>query len=845
MKKIIFSIFLFFFLGVNSTFSAWEKLNNNDLLLYTRTDCVPKWYYIQNSNNHSLEFSACNSNTAVYTNLWRKSINWDNLGYLIHTELWIFNFYNWNRNGSSYSFWNWLLNNRETWEIVQIARNSQRYYSWVEIKYCWWNSFDINMYWTWINANSLDWTYTNWQNCSWNPSLTLSWWSDNWKIENYLYKVEDWNAFFWYIDNSNVFRVTILPSSSSTMQTFIIWLPELPANVYSYNLAVSDSRLFYSVIRNDGSSKLYELIWSTFIETPNTSVYLFASIPNKPNLYWIDCNEDWINCLSILSTSYNKKLSIWTFYDVLSKEYRVYYRNVAYEFYSSNSIDLSDIWGGWGEEWWETWNLNCEKVVIPNPNPIYYNYISTNNYITSEDTFTEKSYLSFECTEWVWINCHASTDSWDKWQMGNLVNAFSTWWISFTWKIWSLVWTFYAPNLWFSTSNWEYAFDKFNWINWLFIETNDKFPWFHIYECKDYSTDPVYFVADESKPIIPVWQKNNFITYEELWESKHLYFSNTQKYSSICLKFNNTNQTYDFKLHFFTNNSKLETKEVCKDKSWNYYINDEYIWKTDDDIKDYFINKGNWTLPSKENVVSWVCSWNRGTFDFLRSPICYITQVLDNIFNKIWKILDFFTWNSEDIEDLWDSETWINQEWFYELNSAWEIELDFWSSLNPIEYEKNNSCKMINKNNLTFIYNSNWHVGINFSLQQYELFTDTTLGWIWDKLTWIIIWPLNAIIWISWILIPFSEQTKEYCLFWKVVQIEHHKLFKNTEYYQEFTFIDYLVLFATSLLLLTTFWIIRPFAKSEEENTPRPINVVIEQKWPRAYNPKPPKNTKK
>ncbi|MDR3150554.1 MAG: hypothetical protein LBU14_02840 [Candidatus Peribacteria bacterium] len=41
--------------------------------------------------------------------------------------------------------------------------------------------------------------------------------------------------------------------------------------------------------------------------------------------------------------------------------------------------------------------LFCEDRTLPASYPIFYDYISTNNYITNEDTFTEKSYLSFEC----------------------------------------------------------------------------------------------------------------------------------------------------------------------------------------------------------------------------------------------------------------------------------------------------------------------------------------------------------------------------------------------------------------------------------------------------------------
>jgi hypothetical protein len=490
--------------------------------------------------------------------------------------------------------------------------------------------------------------YTVWE-CQ--SNATVNWnYEIRWKKRTFVMLGENYNQIltYWlpttqYSGNASITNDYLVDNSRFHTK---YWSSELD-DIIAYDLIFAWN---YVALTNKW---IYRLETESFIND-----YLTAYDETNRVIKIIDKNDAPINETNPYYWGYNDTL--WIYYAINENNQYVWViGDILW------NVDFSPPWWGWEDGWWL--QLFCEDRTLPASYPIFYDYISTNNYITNEDTFTEKSYLSFECVSNWQVKCHSSTDSWDIWKMWNLENAFSTGWLSFTGSIWKIVWNFFTPSLWFSTSVWEYAFDKYDWIDWLVVETNSYFPWFYIYECKDYSVDPVYFVADKDKKIIPIWQKDNFITLEELWETKKLNFLKT--YSSVCISFNNTNQIYNFKLHFFKNNLQTMEKEVCKDNEWNYYIDDEYVWNTDDDLNNYFVNKSNNTLPKKDDVVNGVCSGDWWTFDFIRRPICWIYTGINNIYNVvkdfsinwIWAIFhlneDFISEPTEDqknmVQEIW------------------------------------------------------------------------------------------------------------------------------------------------------------------------------------------------
>jgi hypothetical protein len=143
---------------------------------------------------------------------------------------------------------------------------------------------------------------------------------------------------------------------------------------------------------------------------------------------------------------------------------------------------------------------------------------------------------------------------------------------------------------------------------------------------------------------------------------------------------------------------------------------------------------------------------------------------------------------------------------------------------------------MFNINTLNFMYHSDASISLSswFSFTNIWIF-DNIVGSFWDKLFWAIVWPLNSFYWFIKILFPFGFDDKQYCLFWKVFTIQQHKLFIDSPEYQTFTFIDYLIIFAVFLLLISWIslvWFPSYLSESEREERFNELgkNKVLKQK---------------
>lgn len=232
----------------------------------------------------------------------------------------------------------------------------------------------------------------------------------------------------------------------------------------------------------------------------------------------------------------------------------------------------------------------------------------------------------------------------------------------------------------------------------------------------------------------------------------------------------------------FLENNTL--RRVYYTNQWALYINWSHIdWSfNQDETNDNPNVDENWWFLS--NIANSISNWFNNITNIFKIDN---ENVLDSFISDNFNVLDS--------ETLWSiSTTWS---WFLTIDSSNsqlnEVILKNWITWST-------SCEIINKNTLTFVYYSNTITWINFSFKNITL-TNNILWTILDKITWVFIWPLNTIISTVWIITPFTQNNTDYCLMWKVFTIEHHKYFKESEDYNQFTFLDYIVLMAFFFLI--------------------------------------------
>jgi hypothetical protein len=258
---------------------------------------------------------------------------------------------------------------------------------------------------------------------------------------------------------------------------------------------------------------------------------------------------------------------------------------------------------------------------------------------------------------------------------------------------------------------------------------------------------------------------------------------------------------------------------------WWIYINWSHVeWSFDfnDDNNDDENNDNNdnwWFLSNIANKISW---WFSDLINFFKVES---ETHLDSFIENNLQISDNNSLSN--IETTWSWFLIIDTTWS-ELNSPVLKTWITWST----------TCEIINKNNLTFVYYSNTITWINFSLQNFTLLNNT-LWLILDKITWVFIWPLNTVITSVWIITPLTQTNTEYCLMWKVFTLEHHKYFKDTEDYNQFTFLDYIVLMAFFILIYKTLY------RKPIENTSSTLDEIKYQRTQKKYNLRNPKIKKK
>lgn len=494
----------------------------------------------------------------------------------------------------------------------------------------------------------------------------------------------------------------------------------------------------------------------------NTSIYNW-------NFYRNICNASWTNCSSFWMTAWTNIQSVLTSNNeiYLYVTYNTYYYDAGnnipitvYRYYKLTSISpyITYIW--------DTWAYNFNNK--------FTNWqIVNTNLICHTDIFNYPYRLS---------------QKYNSWSILNDFNLDTTNWI---WEI------DYRPNP--SLNNVNIKLLNAKWIidfsTWTFLDDTKsiKFTWYNLAFWSELLSSYLYWI-NKSKPIIKItsdyWIDYINIKWVLIWETYNIFQCNNNNIISQNLStntthtFNSINElciefwqwffltNYLLDLDFWSRETQFLNTQICTSPNWDTYVDWElFFW----DITDPGWAKPNTTFIDTLNNNSIICSsWD-------------IECSINKYSISSWSLLEN---NLDQINTTW----------------SWFINITPWSTLNNLLTTSwtTDKCDLINTNTMTFNYYSNWNVWINFTLQNLPLL-DNSVWQIADKLTWVFIWPINWLIWIVSLIIPFTQETKDYCLFWQIITIEQHKLFTWTPDYQKMNFFDYLVLFWLSLFLYYKF----------------------------------------
>lgn len=179
--------------------------------------------------------------------------------------------------------------------------------------------------------------------------------------------------------------------------------------------------------------------------------------------------------------------------------------------------------------------------------------------------------------------------------------------------------------------------------------------------------------------------------------------------------------------------------------------------------------------------------------------------IIDNLDPNIIK--DIIEWNTQSVfkDKIFNEiESSINSQslWNLDVSWSWIINSTMWTSLNTIHVWDFWvwSCRMF-WDNLQFLYYSNWQISPNVSFWDFDNMFLDSLSFLWEKMIWVLIAPLNNTFALVTIITPFWSSNKDYCLLGNVVTYQPHKMFIWTPYHNKMLLIDYLILFAYWLFL--------------------------------------------
>ena len=242
--------------------------------------------------------------------------------------------------------------------------------------------------------------------------------------------------------------------------------------------------------------------------------------------------------------------------------------------------------------------------------------------------------------------------------------------------------------------------------------------------------------------------------------------------------------------------------------TWNIKVWDPYFL----DFSDTYNSFEYWDTKcliitfeksyTDSNIV--MIDWGVKDIQIIDSEVCYDptddTYITVNGETMTWSLIEQIKndWTVDD-DNIWYDPNKLKENLFTGFDE-WNIEL--WIIQNPIN-EANWTCTMFNEN-WNFTYYSNWQVSFNITLDSFEFldFWLVDLRSYWNKFLWVITSPINTVISLVWIITPFWEDSREYCIFWTIMTYDNHKLFKNWPLYNQMNFFTYICIFALYLVML-------------------------------------------
>lgn len=501
-----------------------------------------------------------------------------------------------------------------------------------------------------------------------------------------------------------------------------------------------------------------------------------------------------------------------------------YDTNLWYFIWSNNaSFDIN-----WNLADWNTNKIQWNYSLIDDENAYYllstypsspYNYLE----LSIIDKYTWLRYYSYDLWSWTTqrnlsffkINWYTIFSIWNQWKYYDPWNVelwISPWIKNYTWIVSS------NPLI---TNKKIYSWVKWSNIYWYLDWSNLILTWFQEIWWVIWTINETYSIPD-----IPIHTKST-LHYTRDWQFTISYYDSVTKQTQIKL-FNYSTNTWsqiDNKYVLFYNQNTQKWFTISDmdiiDYSFDLYWRPIVIAKYDSNISDYI----KYYQKTDNHLYT---NWEPLHIIYANPNIQDDEDTEDNNITLTWSLnllSNFFKTPDQLLEDQINSyipniNSVLNTDSFKNFDTTWSgmITITNWVlnniSLIPWSTDK---CNLINKDTLIFLYYSNWTIWLNFSLQQFAVL-DNFIWVILDKAIWVFVWPVNSIISVVSIITPFTTEPKEYCLMWRVYTLESHSMFTWTDDYQEFTFLDYIVLMALSLI---TFKVLQ---KRPVEDTSRSIS---------------------
>lgn len=750
MKKIklILTLFLFFLFWVFPTFSAWEKLNKNDILINSTIYNI-NWF----TNNQCILDNKNNSCYLPYPN-----------AYTYLNESWTLKEltpYMENTTPSS--------NFNVPWAIFGYTAWQTTYYNEIFIAY---NSNLIRPNYIPYNAGGQTWTLKIWYCGNWNikiPKWTLTVgqnflynfytkkWEINWNCDSWLIYLfpeqAQISSLLWKYDDKHISIIYELENKINFASIYSNWkdhninildFPIPYSDIYTYKfINPSNGKLYLSIVQNDWTTWTYELKGNSFSYVNN--IFYFSHLWN--NKYLVLDNP--LENIKAIKTDSRKNLSAWYFINPLTSEYNFYYINISWELYSS--FVLSEIWWEWETPWWSGENfINCRKETLIRD----FIQVTPNN--TMEDLECVENWKYYTCSGIIPIS--QWSNNWDITFSYNYIKSPEN--FTQAWLLANLVWEQNDSNMPFKFkdskgfASWS-ASPQFkvetSWnleLQWIQLLTfwdytqlsSDIYPYGMVYNVQYSNYDNTWYSRSYN------WWKNQYDLWNTIvWAE---YFENLVNNKKVVIGFEwFINVSSDskiinlewqfpyvssFNLKYKNQDSTVEV-EICE-QWWYIYIDRWNSWITVDEYK-------NWTDEQKKEYLE-VANEKKENGFWWNTEIWWI----DDTSTTSAKCQAYFNqWNAWNLTNIDLSLSIIPCGFSYittKIKNTFKWFFNFWISLDKEKKEwdfwqwvRDNSSAFIPSANADFIgFEWEWNAQINNIM---ENFWQSKKIKVWDNTLWL------------------------------------------------------------------------------------------------------------